>query len=151
MYTITKLILSHSKDMNATKCHFATVNCSQEDMLTRVIPRLKKLAEADNLNYRFVGSDVRNEYIIEEVKGIESSDLIDRIRTTTIFAVDNYNDLVRNHNMFIKRNNKKLYKPLEEGCKETVALTKYLPVLYKGIAKDTKVDGYIAREDTDND
>lgn len=150
MYHITRQTVRHSKDVTPTSAPWATVNCSHEELVTKVMPRLKKLAAAENLTFRFTGSDTRIRYVIREPNSISLDIAIKRIESYTLASVSLHNDTINHHNAFTRRNNKKLYKPIDDGVKPIVKIQDYVGcILPRVLPAGTALNGYIITEGDD--
>lgn len=107
MYRITRVALKHSKDSNPNQVVVFNIDCTQDELMIRVLPKLKKLATAENLSYRKINSDTRIQYQIVPISANTIDAALTKIGSLIAHNVMKYNEEIKSLNMTIKRNNNK--------------------------------------------
>lgn len=122
MYIIYKQITNGSKSDLGLRSFMFNVDCSEEELETKVYCRLAELAAASNLGYRNNGSNKRVVFVIEKmpVYSIDSFGIL--IKDNIVNRLASYNSRIIELNVITKRANKKYSRPLDENLFKTVEL-----------------------------
>ena len=132
MYIITKVIYNSNTNARVAIVDRNEIICSKEELITLILPKLKRLCEACNLEYRRINSDKRVKFEVVEVADRAIEDYIKGIDDSIINTIRGYNTHIVNANLILKRANKKYSKPLSAGVKPLVVANDYLkPYLTK--------------------
>jgi hypothetical protein len=107
MYRITRVALKHSKDSNPTQTNVFNIDCTNDELMIRVLPKLKKLASAENLTYRKINSDTRIQYQVVPISANTLDAAITKIGSLIAHNVMKYNEEIASMNRLIKRANAK--------------------------------------------
>lgn len=126
MYLITKVIVRSSDKSRAVAVERNEIVCSKEELITKILPKLKRLCEACNLSYRRTNNDKRIQYQVIKVADRGIDDYIKGIDKAIIGTIQEHNREIVNANFIIKRANKKYSKRLDDGIKPVVVVTDYL-------------------------
>lgn len=126
MYVITKVIYNSNNNARVAIVDSNEIICSEEELITLILPKLKRLCEACNLDYRRIDSDKRVKFEVIKVADRTIEDYIKGIEDSIRTNIRYYNREIVNSNLILKRANKKYSKPLTAGIKPFVVANDYL-------------------------
>lgn len=126
MYIITKVITYPNASKPIAIVDRNEIICSKEELITLILPKLKRLCEAGNLDYRRINSDKRVQFQVVEVADRTIEDYIKGVDDAIVRTLNDYNREVINSNIIIKRANKKYSRPLSYGIKTIIDANDYI-------------------------
>lgn len=89
LYEITKVTRIDS--MHENKEHYATIDCSREDLIVKIIPMLNKLVHITNLNTKLIKSNKVILFHIKAIKGLNVVDIVTKLVGDITDVIDDYN------------------------------------------------------------
>lgn len=104
LYEITKSTRIDS--MHKEKEHYATIDCSRDDLIVKIIPMLNKLVHISNMNTRLIKSNKEITFHIKAVKGLNVLDIATKLVGDINDTIDEYNRHVTLANSRTRRLNK---------------------------------------------
>lgn len=104
LYEITKVTRIDS--MHENKEHYATIDCSREDLIVKIIPMLNKLVHITNMNTRLIKSNKIITFYIKPVKGLDMLNAVTVLATDINDTIDEYNRHIVLANSRTRRLNK---------------------------------------------
>lgn len=104
LYEITKVTRIDS--MHEKKEHYATIDCSRNDLIVKIFPLLNKLVHITNMNARLIKSNKTISFHIKPIKGLDIVDISAKLVGDITDTIDNYNRKVVIANARTKQLNK---------------------------------------------
>lgn len=134
MYKIVKVSYRHTADLRPIEVFIMTVNCSYEHLIGQIMPKLKKLAESEQLAINLINSDAIIKYkaVIED--SIPADIAVIKLNSMIESNVAKHNEAVKHLNKTIANKNRRDFKPADEGIIAEVDKKYYLNPFLKRIA-----------------
>lgn len=105
LYEITKVTVIDS--IHEEKASYCKINASDEDIKLTIIPKLNKLADAINMNYKLIQSVKRVHFVIKPVNTLNIADAVLTINMDIDANIHSYNATANIANRRSKVHNKR--------------------------------------------